>query len=214
MALTVDTRTASEYGVVRTFSQVDIQFSTLGGGQGTPSVFAANLGNNTILDNAGGGSAFAETIFIQFAGFTLGRSQSAFSTPWAGNPGNIMSALISSSNSSLSMNDVSTPGSSETAFRRRSVPRLRSCRIVRLCEPVDTNYVAGTYGNAYGGQHVPDFVGNVKVDQAWGMFKCRVLFTMCHFYCALVKITYCYVLTAGAPPGFSASRILIKASAG
>src|ERR1700754_911030 len=32
MALTVDTRTASEYGVVRTFSQVDIQFSTLGGG--------------------------------------------------------------------------------------------------------------------------------------------------------------------------------------
>src|SRR4030088_3011305 len=32
LALTVDTRTASEYGVVRTFGQADIQFSTLGGG--------------------------------------------------------------------------------------------------------------------------------------------------------------------------------------
>src|ERR1700693_5836036 len=30
MALTVDTRTATEYGVVRTFAQADFQFSTLG----------------------------------------------------------------------------------------------------------------------------------------------------------------------------------------
>src|SRR5205085_9775287 len=31
MALTVDTRTATEYGVVRTFGQADFQFSTYGG---------------------------------------------------------------------------------------------------------------------------------------------------------------------------------------
>src|SRR5260221_11861822 len=31
MALTIDTRTATEYGVVRTFGQADMQFSTLGG---------------------------------------------------------------------------------------------------------------------------------------------------------------------------------------
>src|SRR3569833_939149 len=30
LALTVDTRTATEYGVVRTFGQADLQFSTLG----------------------------------------------------------------------------------------------------------------------------------------------------------------------------------------
>ncbi len=30
MALTIDTRTATEYGVVRTFGQADFQFSTLG----------------------------------------------------------------------------------------------------------------------------------------------------------------------------------------
>ena len=38
MALTVDTRTATEYGVVRTFAQADFQFTT--------------LGNNTINPNA------------------------------------------------------------------------------------------------------------------------------------------------------------------
>ena len=32
LAFTVDTRTASEYGVVRTFGQADFQFDTLGGG--------------------------------------------------------------------------------------------------------------------------------------------------------------------------------------
>src|SRR6266481_439727 len=32
LALTVDTRTATEYGVVRTFGQGDFQFTTLGGG--------------------------------------------------------------------------------------------------------------------------------------------------------------------------------------
>src|SRR5712675_3374708 len=31
MAFTLDTRTATEYGVVRTFGQANIQFSTLGG---------------------------------------------------------------------------------------------------------------------------------------------------------------------------------------
>src|SRR6266481_7640984 len=31
LALTIDTRTATEYGVVRTFGQGDFQFSTLGG---------------------------------------------------------------------------------------------------------------------------------------------------------------------------------------
>ena len=38
MALTVDTRTATEYGVVRTFGQGDFQFTKLGGGSLNPNV--------------------------------------------------------------------------------------------------------------------------------------------------------------------------------
>src|SRR2546427_6506007 len=37
MALTVDTRTATEYGVVRTFGQGDFQFSTLAGNTYNPN---------------------------------------------------------------------------------------------------------------------------------------------------------------------------------
>src|SRR5258708_11128352 len=42
MALTVDTRTATEYGVVRTFSQSDFQFSTFNSSSLNPSSFITN----------------------------------------------------------------------------------------------------------------------------------------------------------------------------
>ena len=29
----------------------------------------------------------------------------------------------------------------------------------------------GTGSNAYGGTHAPDIVGNIRVDQAWGLFQ-------------------------------------------
>src|ERR1700742_1488448 len=36
MALTIDTRTSTEYGVVRTFGQGDFQFNNVGGGSANP----------------------------------------------------------------------------------------------------------------------------------------------------------------------------------
>src|SRR5437899_11440921 len=81
MALTVDTRTATEYGVVRTFGQGDFQFTTLGGTTFNPNSLNTNLGNNTqLLDSVGGGYVAVEFVFIQFAGFTFGQSTSASST--------------------------------------------------------------------------------------------------------------------------------------
>jgi hypothetical protein len=52
LALTVDTRTATEYGVVRTFGQADFQFDTLGGATFNPNNLATNLGNNGNLLNS------------------------------------------------------------------------------------------------------------------------------------------------------------------
>src|SRR6184192_1629253 len=61
MALTVDTRTATEYGVVRTFGQGDFQFTTLGGSTFNPNSLATNLGNNAqLLDTAGNGYVAVE----------------------------------------------------------------------------------------------------------------------------------------------------------
>src|SRR6266567_1196618 len=66
MALSVDTRSATEYGVVRTFGQADFQFSTLGASR-NPNVLNTNLGNNTqLLDSPAGGYVIVEMVFIQF----------------------------------------------------------------------------------------------------------------------------------------------------
>jgi hypothetical protein len=102
MALTVDPRTASEYGVVRTFAQGDFQFQNFGTQNGaTPSsgpgggIDAAGSSGNTgfltagqlsglsnaLLSNPGGGYVAVEYVFIQFAGFTFGKSSSAYSSP-------------------------------------------------------------------------------------------------------------------------------------
>jgi hypothetical protein len=90
-ALTLDTRTATEYGVGRTFSQADFQFTTLGsqgGSSSNPNQLNTNLGNNAqLLDTDGGGYTAVEYVFIQFAGFTFGKSSSAYATPWNGYPG-------------------------------------------------------------------------------------------------------------------------------
>ena len=59
LALTVDTRTATEYGVVRTFGQADFQFDTLGGA--TFDNLSTQLGNNgNLLNSAGGGYTAAQ----------------------------------------------------------------------------------------------------------------------------------------------------------
>src|SRR5262245_19335545 len=62
MALTVDTRTATEYGVVRTFGQADFQFNNVGNSNpaGTiTSTLPAGI-NNGYLSTAGGGYVAVE----------------------------------------------------------------------------------------------------------------------------------------------------------
>src|SRR5919201_2198795 len=54
LALTVDTRTATEYGVVRTFGQADFQFSTLGSNR-NPNVLNTSLLTTTSGTQIGGG---------------------------------------------------------------------------------------------------------------------------------------------------------------
>src|SRR5207247_7097208 len=80
-ALTVDTRTATEYGVVRTFGQADFQFDNFNNGTRNPSSVVAapngtGLFNSSQLSGAGGGYVAVETVFIEFAGFTFVKSAS------------------------------------------------------------------------------------------------------------------------------------------
>jgi hypothetical protein len=174
-AFTIDTRTATEYGVVRTFSQADFQFTTLNNSSQNPNGLNTNLGNNTnLLDTPGGGYTAVEYAFIQFAGFTFGKSSSAYATPWNGYPGNNTSYLLGGHDTVTGVNNIQytaqfgngVSGSigldDPTVFNRTSIYNLS----IGL-----PSTGTGTIASAYGGVHMPDIVGNIRVDQAWGLFQ-------------------------------------------
>jgi hypothetical protein len=173
MAITVDTRTATEYGVVRTFGQGDFQFQNFGTSNiGSTTNFTGAPLNNALLSTAGGGYVAVEMVFIQFAGFTFGKSASAYATPWNGYPGNNNSFLMGGADYVTGVNNIQytaqfgngvsgTIGLDDpTVFNRTAVLNLGVA-----------SSAIGAGANAYGGTHAPDIVGNIRVDQAWGLFQ-------------------------------------------
>jgi hypothetical protein len=174
-ALTVDTRTATEYGVVRTFAQGDFQFNNFGNSNPTTLGAAPTaLGglNGSLLNNVGGGYVAVEYVFIQFAGFTFGKSASAYATPWQGFPGNNSSYLMGGQNTDTGVNNIQYTaqfGNGVSASVGLDDPTVWDrTPLYNLSLGVGAG---GTGTNAYGGFQVPDIVGNIKVDQAWGLFQ-------------------------------------------
>jgi Porin subfamily len=175
MALTVDTRTATEYGVVRTFMQGDFQFQTQGTNTVNPVNFTGSpsLGtSNGVLQDPGGGYVAVEYVFLQFAGFTFGKSSSAFATPWNGYPGNNTSFLLGGHDTVTGVNNIQYTaqfgnGVSGTIGLDDPVVFNRTA-VVNLTVPLTST---GAPANAYAGVHAPDVVGNIRIDQAWGLFQ-------------------------------------------
>lgn len=174
MAFTVDTRTATEYGVVRTFGQADFQFNNFG--TTNPATFAAApsaLGgaNTALFSNPGGGYVAVEFAFIQFAGFTFGKSASAYATPWHGYPGNNSSFLLGGHDTVTGVNNIQyttqfgngvsgTIGLDDpTVFNRTNLANTAALN------------AQGAGSFAYAGVYMPDVVGNIRIDQAWGLFQ-------------------------------------------
>jgi len=175
LGISIDTRTATEYGLVRTFGLFDWQFQNYGSynPSGTAAATFAGGGiNNAFLSTSGGGYVAVDSLFIQFAGFTFGKSASAYATPWHGYPGNNTSYLLGGHDTVTGVNNVKytaefgngvsgTVGLDDpTVFNRTSIYDL----------PTGLNPV-GVGGNAYGGAHAPDLVGNIRVDQKWGLLQ-------------------------------------------
>ena len=107
MALTVDTRTATEYGVVRTFGQGDFQFNNFGThATRTPLTALPGGAIERCSTPPGGGYVAVEMVFIQFAGFTFGKSASAYATPWNGYPGNNTSFLLGGHDTVTGVNNI------------------------------------------------------------------------------------------------------------
>jgi hypothetical protein len=176
MALQVDTRTATEYGVVRTYGQADFQFNNFGTSNPSASTFTVNslpgaLSGST-LDGTGGGYVAVEYLFIQFAGFTFGKSSSAYSTPWNGYPANTASYLIGGNDTVTGVNNIQYTaqfGNGVSASIGLDDPSVYNRTSVLNLSVAGNATGAGAY--AYGGTHAPDVVGNIRVDQAWGLFQ-------------------------------------------
>ncbi|WBU28600.1 porin [Rhodopseudomonas palustris] len=155
--LNIDTRTATEYGVVRTYFESVFTWTT-----GAPIA-----GSDTT------GVYFA---FIQFAGFTFGKAVSQFDTPWSGSPGNITSNLLGGYDNSTGINQVAYTaqfGNGVTASISLEDPSTyNQAGVYNATGLTAANWATGLVGNlSNAGTSVPDIVGQVRVDQAWGLFQ-------------------------------------------
>src|ERR1700682_4861338 len=108
--LTVDTRTATEYGVVRTFAET--VYTWTGGGYagvaapGGGTLYSDQAAGAVGAGSVGGGNLGVYNAFIQFAGFTIGRSASAFDTPWQSYPSGGPDTLPGGSNNVTGINNI------------------------------------------------------------------------------------------------------------
>ena len=175
--LSVDTRTATEYGVVRSYFE-GVYSWTVGSsaGQGNGStLYDGGAQNNASNGVVAGGSLGVYYAFIQFAGFTIGKAVSRSSAPWINYPGNIFDGLVGGSGTLTGVNQfaytaefgqgISATISAEdpTAYYQAGV--------------LNTNVTSGNspFGTSdYAGTISPDIVGMVRVDQAWGLFQASV----------------------------------------
>ncbi|MGN6285426.1 MAG: porin [Afipia sp.] len=159
LAFTVDTRTSTEYGVVRTFAQADWQFTT-----GTDLAPAS-------------GTFGLENAFVQFAGFTIGKSASAYSTPWNGTPGNNSTSLIGGNDTSTGVNNIQYTWqfgnglSTSLGVDAGDVYDRTNLGNVLTAAGGSSITAAGIPANAYAGQRAPDIVGRIRLDQVWGLLQ-------------------------------------------
>ena len=187
MDFTVDTRTATEYGVVRTFA--DMVFTWTGGEYaGAGTLLNANGGAtayNSTTGTIGGASLGLYHAFIQFAGFTFGRTVSIFDAPWQSYPAGGPDTLPGGSNHVTGVNQVAYTAefgqgmSASVALQDPTVYDTTNISNLSFPGGVSLSAVAGTvnFNTGYGASSLagalvaPDIVGNFNIDQAWGLFK-------------------------------------------
>jgi porin-like protein len=188
--LTIDTRTATEYGVVRTYS--DLVFT----------VDSATVSGSPTTTFAGGTAGLGMYhAFIQFAGFTFGRTYSIFDTPWQSYPAGGPDTIPGGSNhvtgvnqvaytadfgqgitGSIALQDETTAANGQSNLwnvngfaAAGSVSGAGVVTVTPAAAVAGAAFVTGTYGtNSWGGTRTPDIVGAIRVDQAWGLAQLSV----------------------------------------
>lgn len=173
--LNFDTRTATEYGVVRTYSELVYTWTSgTYTGTGTTGVNGATGYTSSAGSQIAGGSLGVYYAFIQFAGFTFGKAESQFRTPWAEYPANNFE--LPGSGGWDPVNQVTYTadfGQGITAsFSAQDQVQNYTTNVWNVSGATAAGLAAGAYGaNDIGGSRAPDLVARVRVDQAWGLFQ-------------------------------------------
>jgi len=158
----IDTRTATEYGVVRTFWASNFEFST-------GASFNASTGNLTV-----------DYGFVQFAGFTFGKAVGSFQTPWgAYGANNNTSYFLGGYDNATGITQIAYTWQfgngvsaqlgvedSRTIDRGTLLNASTAATFGFTAANAGTPALTSAYTNSYGGNAAPDFSGNVKIDQA------------------------------------------------
>jgi Porin subfamily len=172
-----DTRTATEYGVVRTFATILTSYtnnSVIGSASGATSSDSATVNGGTGTTSQGIYQAF-----IQFAGFTIGRAYSIFDAPWQGYPAGGPDTLPGASNHVTGVDQLTYTasfGNGVSGSISLEDPQDKdTAGITNLSNITSAGLVTGSYGTAtLGGTRSPDIIGQVRVDQAWGLAQFAV----------------------------------------
>jgi hypothetical protein len=165
--ITADARNQTEYGTVRGYIAVGVSENEHGGDVAASNNFSANRA------------------FIQWAGFTFGRAQSFFdfySNPatsyWGAFPGSdtgdggwfVMGYTAQFGNGFSATISAEAP-------RKTQIIGTTAASTLAIANPLAPfggtlvgafNATSNGTTGAYGGFQVPDVVGNLRVDQAWG----------------------------------------------
>ena len=155
-----DTRTQTAYGTLRAYVRLQIDrlqgVYTGGGASGGVNSFANNAGNSPSLDKG----------YIQFAGITAGRVQSFFDF-YADNYNYEGIANSDTSNNVLAYTYTGAGGISATLALEDRTQRNDGIGNVTGFAGNGQNFaIASAAGEA--GETIPDIVGSLRVDQAWG----------------------------------------------
>ena len=185
MLATFDVRSQTEYGTLRGYVRAGWQWTTgdfQWGGSQCASSLTANQGpavsSSTVPAglNASSSCTYLDRAFIQFAGFTFGKTQSYYDFFNTG-AYSLQTALLWADNGGAGTpvfaytaqfgNGLSATISAEDYSERRgpivALPAFPTTATTNLFAP------GGSLpGNMSRGTIMPDIVGNIRVDQAWG----------------------------------------------
>jgi hypothetical protein len=194
--LDIDTRTATEYGVVRTF--MDLTFSWtddtynnnggaaaggLGSTYGQIGVAGVGQANNGTSGAVAAGTLGVYYAFIQFAGFTMGKAISPFSSQFVNYPGNNYDGLVGGGGTVTGVNQfvytAQFGGGVSGTLGVQDPTQYYQAGVLNF-GPQGGQFGLATPGlgaagvSDYAGTVFPDIVGNLTVDQAWGVAQLSV----------------------------------------